>query len=80
MVTRTIAVQGMADPNDANKVSNALHEVWGVRKVEVSAETGEAVLTYDEKAASFEDFQQAILDTGFEIYRNNGDIEEEKIR
>ncbi|MBA4494776.1 heavy-metal-associated domain-containing protein [Paenactinomyces guangxiensis] len=80
MVTRKIAVQGMADQQDADKVSQALHEVWGTRKVEVSLDKGEATFTYDEKAASFEDFQQAILDSGFEIKMEDGEIEEEKIK
>ncbi|UFJ41721.1 heavy-metal-associated domain-containing protein [Brevibacillus humidisoli] len=79
MMTRNIVVQGMADQQDADKVSHALREVWGIRKVDVSLDKGEATFTYDENAASFEDFQQAILDCGFEIYTENGKVEESKI-
>lgn len=32
MVTKTIAIRGMDDQEDADKVSHALHEVWGINK------------------------------------------------
>ncbi|PTX61840.1 copper chaperone [Melghirimyces profundicolus] len=79
MVTKTIRVQGMVDPNDTDKVSHALHEVWGVRKVDVSLNRGEATVSYDEHAASFADFQQALLDQGFEIFTEDGTEEEKKV-
>jgi copper chaperone CopZ len=79
MKTATIRVQGMADENDKQKVSRALLEVWGVRGVNVDLEKREAAFTYDELAAKYMDFQQAILDSGFEIYTQNGEVEEKKI-
>lgn len=72
MVTETIVIQGMDDQEDADKVSHALHEVWGINKAEVSLARKEAVFTYDESAASFRDFQQAVLDLGFEVKREDG--------
>lgn len=79
MKTGTIRVQGMADENDKQKVSRALLEVWGVRGVSVNLEKREANISYDELAANYTDFQQAILDSGFEIYTQNGEVEEKKI-
>ncbi|BCJ86162.1 heavy-metal-associated domain-containing protein [Effusibacillus dendaii] len=67
METRKVAVEGMIDQSDANKVSRALHEVWGVRHVEVNLARGEAVFSYDEHSASFIDFQQALADSGYRM-------------
>jgi copper chaperone CopZ len=52
---------------DEEKINHALHDVWGVRNVKLNPEKGEAVISFDEKAASFTDFEQAIMDSGFEI-------------
>lgn len=62
-----LKVEGMKDQDDVTKVLHALNEVWGVRKAEVSLENKVATFTYDEKAASQEDFLQAVKDTGFNI-------------
>jgi len=72
MVTKTIAIRGMNDQEDAEKVSHALHEVWGINKAEVSLARKEAVFTYDETAASFRDFRQVILDLGYEVKKEDG--------
>ncbi|MDA8353141.1 MAG: heavy-metal-associated domain-containing protein [Firmicutes bacterium] len=79
MITKKIHVQGMANQNDTEMVHHALHEVWGVREVDVSLSRGEAVVTYDEKAATMADFQQAVIDQGFEIYTEDGTTEEKKV-
>lgn len=65
MRTKVIKVQGMHSEEDANRVQQALNEVWGVRKVLVSLPKSEAVVSYDENAAVTIDFQQAIIDTGY---------------
>lgn len=67
MTTRRIPVLGMTKQEDLRKISNAMHDVWGVRGVEVSLSRGEVLLDYDEKAASFEDFQQAIETIGYSV-------------
>lgn len=64
-----IKVEGMATQHDADQVLHALYEVWGIWTAEVSLNNNEAVFSFDEKAASYQDFQQAIIDTGFEIYQ-----------
>ncbi|WP_170008135.1 heavy-metal-associated domain-containing protein [Bacillus fonticola] len=62
-----IKVEGMTNEHDAEKVLHALNEVWGVRKAEVSLSNQTASFRYNEKAASYEDFLQAVEDTGFTI-------------
>jgi copper chaperone CopZ len=66
MITKTITIKRM-NKKDEEIVNQALHDVWGVRNVKLNPETGDAVISYDEDAASFIDFRQAILDSGFEI-------------
>ncbi|MGG1599765.1 heavy-metal-associated domain-containing protein [Paenibacillus naphthalenovorans] len=72
MITKTVVVQGMDDQEDVNKVRRALHEVWGVDSVEVSLSKKKATFTYDETAASFRDFEQAVHELGYEIKTEDG--------
>lgn len=67
MDKRTVFIQGMETLDDANKVSRALNEVWGIDKAEVSLARKEATFSFDESSASFHDFRQAIRDLGFEV-------------
>ncbi|WP_408007625.1 heavy-metal-associated domain-containing protein [Pseudalkalibacillus sp. A8] len=67
MKTKSIAFKQMNTKTDADTISKVLHDVWGVRQVEVNLDTQEATVSYNENAASFEDFQQAVVDAGFEI-------------
>ncbi|MCY8233047.1 heavy-metal-associated domain-containing protein [Priestia endophytica] len=59
-----LKIEGMRDENDVNKVLHALNEVWGVSRVEVSLANRMVTFSYDEKAASQDDFLQAVKDTG----------------
>jgi copper chaperone len=77
MHTDRIPVQGMKDENDAEKVNNALHRVWGIQQAEVSLSKGEALVSYDENAASLVDFQQAICDLGYEVANYDGPFHED---
>jgi copper chaperone len=67
MEVKTISLKKLDKEIDGKKISQALHDVWGVRQVEVQVDKGEATVSYDEKAASFIDFQQAIVDIGYEV-------------
>ncbi|UOR11754.1 heavy-metal-associated domain-containing protein [Halobacillus amylolyticus] len=71
MKTATFFIKGMNDDSDVSKVSHALHDVWGIRKAEVSLNLNKATLSYDEAASSLEDFEQAIMDSGFEAEMDN---------
>lgn len=67
MQSGSIKIDGIHSQQDADKVLQALNEVWGVRKAEVNSANGEAVYSYDEKAASQQDFEAAVIDSGFRI-------------
>ncbi|WP_026582287.1 heavy-metal-associated domain-containing protein [Bacillus sp. J33] len=71
MITRTISIENM-DKNDEEKLNQALYDVWGVRKVKLNSMNGEAVISFDEDAASFMDFEQAIKDCGYNIAAPDG--------
>jgi copper chaperone len=64
-----IKLEGVHNPEDADKVLNAINEVWGVRQAQFNTNTSLAIFRYDEKAASLQDFEQAIVDTGFRMAR-----------
>ncbi|MBP0725743.1 heavy-metal-associated domain-containing protein [Bacillus sp. RG28] len=63
----SLKINGIKNDQDANKILQALHEVWGIREAEVSVVNQTATFSYDEKAASQTDFIQAVKDTGFHI-------------
>lgn len=66
MITRTMSILDM-NKEDKERINEVLHDVWGVRNVTVHPEKGEAVVSFDEKAASFMDFEQAIRDCGYDV-------------
>jgi copper chaperone len=73
---KTISLKDVRTSDDAERISEVLHDVWGIRKVEVQLDKGEATISYDEKAASIQDFQQAIVDSGFEVKNEEGSIKQ----
>lgn len=66
MITRTVTIENM-NQADKVKLSKALNDVWGVRKIKLNSMSGEAVISFNEDAASFMDFEQAIKDCGYNI-------------
>ncbi len=68
-----IVVKDMHSMKDADAVLNAILAVWGINQAEINLEKKEAVFTYDERMASFHDFEQAIIDSGFPIYSDDRD-------
>ncbi|WP_158737857.1 heavy-metal-associated domain-containing protein [Alteribacillus sp. YIM 98480] len=66
MITRTISINGMTQ-EDKERINEVLLDVWGIRDVSVHPEKGEAVVSFDEKAASFIDFEQAVRDSGYDV-------------
>lgn len=71
MKTGMFQVKGLSSNEDANKILEALHHVWGVRRAEVNENTGNARFSFDDSAASLHDFQQAIIEAGFEVEQGN---------
>ncbi|MCM3587578.1 heavy-metal-associated domain-containing protein [Mesobacillus maritimus] len=62
-------LDGMRSQEDADKVLHALNEVWGVREAEVNVHSQEALFSFDEKAASLQDFEQAVRDCGYNVIK-----------
>jgi copper chaperone len=65
--TRIVTVKNMANQQDANKILEAIEHVWGITKAEVNLSKSQASFSFDEKMASVHDFEQAMLESGFEI-------------
>lgn len=67
METDVILVENMVSQKDADKVLAAIEHVWGLTKAEVNLAKKEAIVTYDKRMASSQDFYQAIVDTGYNV-------------
>lgn len=67
VVKYKMVVGNLETEDDKQKVDEVLHDVWGIRQVEVDMKSGEVLISYDEKSASLIDFEQAIADCGYEI-------------
>jgi copper chaperone CopZ len=67
MENGVFVIKDMVNQQDADKVLNALLEVWGIGRAEVNLNKSNAVFSYDERMASYHDFEQAVIDTGYEI-------------
>jgi copper chaperone CopZ len=65
-VIKAIKVKELSETN-ADEVNRILHDIWGVRDVEVNVDTREAVVSFNEKSASLRDFEQALLDSGYQL-------------
>ena len=65
-ITKSIKLRAL-EKEKAEDISRILYDVWGVRDVEVNVDTSEAVVSFNEASASLHDFQQALLDSGYEL-------------
>jgi copper chaperone CopZ len=72
VTSKTINFKNMHNVNDAKRVSDILHDVWGVRDVDIYPDNGMATISFDEDASSYQDFQQALREGGFE-FNNESD-------
>jgi copper chaperone CopZ len=68
--TAKIKIKDPLSLKDADKILQALHGVWGVQRAEVNLENREARFSYDNLAASYHDFQHALLDSGYQIEKD----------
>jgi copper chaperone len=78
MVTKkSISLKKLDTQEDAKRISEILKDVWGIRNVEIKLDKSEATITFDEKAASIQDFQQAITDSSYyEVVNEEGPIKQ----
>jgi copper chaperone CopZ len=77
VVTHKIVVGNIQTQEDKQKIDEALHDIWGIRQVEVDEKSGEVLIVYNEKAASLIDFKQAIADCGYELINDKGAVQQD---
>jgi copper chaperone CopZ len=65
--TRVVTIKNMVNQQDADRVLEVIEHVWGDTRAVVDLSKGQATYSFDEKMASSQDFEQAIIDSGFEI-------------
>ncbi|MCM3397952.1 heavy-metal-associated domain-containing protein [Oceanobacillus profundus] len=73
MITHKLSIPDLKK-EDERKVSDALHDVWGVRNIKINTQTNEAIISYDEDAGSLIDFEQAVKDLGYEVNKLEDDM------
>lgn len=56
---------------DEEKISNALHDVWGIRNVTIKPTQQQVTISYNENSGAAHDFEQALTDLGFEVSSDN---------
>lgn len=79
MRTEINMVKGIEQQQDKDNVTKALHNVWGVREVDVHLSNGEVAVSYDENATSPIDITQAILDAGYQVVKTNSILNEDNV-
>ncbi|MDP1471820.1 heavy-metal-associated domain-containing protein [Priestia megaterium] len=79
MRTEINMVKGIEQQQDKDNVTKALHDVWGVREVDVHLSNGEVAVSYDENATSPIDITQAILDAGYQVVKTDGSLNEDNV-
>lgn len=73
MKLKKLSIQGMGQEKDAERVKEALLDVWGVRHVEISLPRAEATVSYHSESASEVDLERAIIDQGYDINEEAND-------
>lgn len=79
MRTEINMVKGIEQQQDKDNVTKALHNVWGVREVDIHLSNGEVAVSYDENATSPIDITQAILDAGYQVVKTNNILNEDNV-
>jgi copper chaperone len=64
---KTLRVDGMTCNHCKSAVTNALQELEGVQKVDVSLEKGEASVVYEEGKVTEADLKNAVEEQGYDV-------------
>lgn len=70
--TEIIPVENLENQEDADKLLSAIEHIWGLSKADINLAKKEAIVTYDERMASSQDFAQAIVEMGFVVSNEKG--------
>ena len=60
-------IRNLNNQEDADKLTQAVLDVWGISKAEANISQKTLLYSYDERMASAQDFIQAIKESGFDI-------------
>ena len=63
----TMNIDGMTCNGCVNSVTNALNQVAGVDKVDVSLADNNAVISYDDNVTNLKKLTEAIEDAGYDV-------------
>ncbi|WP_062237320.1 heavy-metal-associated domain-containing protein [Fictibacillus sp. FJAT-27399] len=67
METKIIKIKDIVNEQDADKIAHVLQHVWGIGQLDVNIKRGEATISFDKNMASYEDFVQAIHESGYAV-------------
>jgi copper chaperone CopZ len=67
MKEKTFQVSNLNTSEDAEKITQAMLDVWGISQAEASSLHKTVSIRFDERMASSEDFEQAVREAGFNL-------------
>ncbi|WP_191090853.1 heavy-metal-associated domain-containing protein [Niallia endozanthoxylica] len=67
MKERTLQISNLDSQEDAEKITQAVQDVWGITNAKASPAQKIVSFIFDERMASEQDFEQAIIESGFHI-------------
>ncbi len=67
MKEQVFHIRNLENQDDAQRITQAVLDVWGIAQAEANAAQKTVSFRFDERMASAQDFEQAIKESGFEI-------------
>ncbi len=61
------SIRNLNNQEDADRLTQALLDVWGISQAEANLSQKTVLFSFDERMSSSQDFTQAIEESGFEI-------------
>jgi copper chaperone CopZ len=62
-----LRINNLNTPADAERITQAMLDVWGISQAEANADHKTLSIMFDERMASTEDFTQAVREAGFNL-------------
>lgn len=67
MIERTLHISNLESREDAEKITQAVFDVWGIADAKASPTQKTVSFTFNERMASEQDFEKKITESGFNI-------------
>ncbi|MBT2679417.1 heavy-metal-associated domain-containing protein [Bacillus sp. ISL-35] len=67
MQEKTFKISNLNSDEDAEKLTGAMLEVWGISQAEANTQHKTVSIKFDERMSSQEDFKQAVREAGFDL-------------